>query len=32
MNKEEIIIDNELLNELSNYLQLDSKRYDGGAR
>lgn len=31
MNNDDVKIDNELLEEISNYLQLDSRRYDGGA-
>lgn len=32
MNNDEINVDNELLSEISDYIQLDSKRYDGGMR
>lgn len=32
MNNDEMNIGNELLAEISDYLQLDSKRYDGGMK
>lgn len=31
MNENEITVDNELLEKISDYIMLDSKRYDGGA-
>lgn len=32
MNSEDINVGNELLAEISDYLQLDAKRYDGGTK
>lgn len=32
MNNEEINVESELLSQISDYLQLDAKRYDGGAK
>lgn len=32
MNSDEINVEGELLAQISDYLQLDAKRYDGGAK
>lgn len=32
MNNDEINVENELLSAISDYLQLDSRRYDGGMK